>query len=408
MIRRLQIRLTAISMASLFVVLIIILGAANFFNFRRVARDADATLTFLSEHGGSFPMSGYWIKDWPGPRPMSPELPYETRYFSVTLDAGGDIEEVNTQRIAAIDDETAVSYARQILRQGDERGFIDDYRFLLCSEEGSVGQIIFLDCGRLLANSWDFFKTSFLVALVGLVAVFLLVVLLSKRLVRPIADSYDRQKQFITDAGHEIKTPITIIDADAQLLEFEMGQNEWLQDIQTQVKRLSSLTSDLIYLARIEELQDQLPMIEFPFSDLTLELAQSFQGLATAQNKRFSMDIQPMLTMCGDEKSLRQLVSILLDNALKYTEEGGSISISLQQKDRHLCLNVCNTTHIDPQELEHIFDRFYRPDRSRSSQTGGFGIGLSIAHAVVTGHHGKITATIPSDGMLCFTVLLPL
>lgn len=408
MIKKLQMRLIAVSMLSLLLVLIVIVGSINLFNFRRVAHEADGILTFLSDHGGTFPSSGPPFEDWPGPRPMSPELPFESRYFSVELASDGSVVSTDTARIAAIDDETAADYALRAVRRGDEYGFAGDYRYYAQSDEQGGYHIIFLDCWRSLTNARDFLGTSCWVSLAGLLAVLLLVVLLSKRFVRPISESYEKQRRFITDAGHEIKTPITIIDADAQLLEMEIGDNEWLRDIQTQSRRLADLTSDLIYLARIEELQDQLPMIEFPFSDLVSELAQSFQALASAQGKSLAIDVEPMLTLRGDEKSLRQLVSILLDNALKYSDAGSDISVSLHQQERHLCLKVCNATHsIDPRDLEHIFDRFYRADPSRNSQSGGYGIGLSIASAVVSAHKGKISASAPDENTLHITVLLP-
>lgn len=171
-----------------------------------------------------------------------------------------------------------------------------------------------------------------------------------------MTESYEKQKQFITDAGHEIKTPITIIDADTEVLEMELGENEWLKDIQTQTKRLTSLTKDLILLSRMEEDKPQMTMIEFPFSDLVEETAQSFQALAKAQNKIFTITVQPMLALKGDEKTLRQLISILLDNALKYSPHSGVISLSLQKQMRNICLTVENTVESLPAgNMDYLF-----------------------------------------------------
>lgn len=138
-------------------------------------------------------------------------------------------------------------------------------------------------------------------------AVFGLILLFSKRIIRPILESYEKQKRFITDAGHEIRTPITIIDADAEILEMEEGENEWLKDIKAQTKRLTALTNDLVFLSRMEEEKPRLAEIELPFSDLVSETAQSFQAPAKTQGKHLSLQIQPMLTVKGDEKALRQL-----------------------------------------------------------------------------------------------------
>ena len=173
---------------------------------------------------------------------------------------------------------------------------------------------------------------------------FLLLLLLSRRIIRPILESYEKQKRFITDAGHELKTPIAIIQADTDVLTLETGEgNEWIDDIQHQVRRLSTLTNDLIYLSRMEEPQRQTAFLPLPFSDLVAETAQSFQAVAKSQGKTFSLRIQPTLTLVGEEKSLGQLVSILLDNALKYSPPGGEITVTLARQGKSLLLTVANT-----------------------------------------------------------------
>ena len=208
-----------------------------------------------------------------------------------------------------------------------EKGFLGDYRYIRSDGEEQT-LVIFLDCGRSLDTFRTFLFASGGISLLGLLAVFGLMVLFSGRIIKPIAESYQKQKQFITDAGHEIKTPITIIDADAEVLSMEVGENEWLRDIQLQTKRLARLTNDLVYLSRMQEEQAKLTMLEFPFSDLVSDTAQSFQALAKVQGKEFSVRIQPQLSVYGDENALRQLISILLDNAVKYTDPGGSIALS--------------------------------------------------------------------------------
>ena len=235
-----------------------------------------------------------------------------------------------------------------------------------------------------------------------------MIVWLSGKIIKPVTESYEKQKQFITDAGHEIKTPITIIDADTEVLEMELGENEWLKDIQTQTKRLTSLTKDLILLSRMEEDKPQMTMIEFPFSDLVEETAQSFQALAKAQNKIFTITVQPMLALKGDEKTLRQLISILLDNALKYSPHSGVISLSLQKQMRNICLTVENTVESLPAgNMDYLFDRFYRGDKSRNSKSGGYGLGLSIAKAIVSIHKGKIRIFSKDGSVLTVKVVLP-
>ena len=149
-------------------------------------------------------------------------------------------------------------------------------------------------------------------------------------------------------------------------------------------------------------------MIDFPLSDVVSETAQPFQAPAKTQNKNFSAEIEPTLSFCGNEKAIRQLVSILLDNALKYSPDGGNISISLKKQNKSISLKVFNTAqNVDTKNLDRLFDRFYRGDKSRSSETRGYGIGLSVAKAIVTSHKGKIAASSKDGNSLTITVTLP-
>ena len=404
MIRKLRVRFIVLSMCSLLAVLTLIMGCVNILNYRKIVQDADMVLSVLAENSGAFPG-----KKEAFPKSMSPELPYESRFFTVLLDHTGQPVLVDTGRIAAVDTDTAISYAKELFSQDTARGFFGHYRYVRQALETGV-RIIFRDCGRNLSTFRSFIVTSLIISLFGLVAVCALIILFSARIVRPVLESYEKQKQFITDAGHEIKTPLTIIDADAEVLQADIGDNEWLEDIRAQTRRLAALTNDLIYLSKMEEADRKLQMIEFPFSDMVMETAQSFQALARTQEKSFLCQIQPMVPLCGDERALRQLVSILLDNALKYTGEGGSIRFTLQRQARVLHLEVWNTTRqpVSTGNLDMLFDRFYRMDRSRSSQTGGYGIGLSIAKAIVAAHKGKISAVSRDGKSLSIHVFLPI
>lgn len=245
------------------------------------------------------------------------------------------------------------------------------------------------------------------VSLIGLLAVLLLLIFLSERIVKPFSENYEKQKQFITDAGHELKTPLTIIDADAEVLEMDIGENEWLADIQMQTKRLAQLTNSLIQLSRMEE-QPQIEKIEFPISDVVEETVETFQALAKTQNKNLSSRIQPMLSLNGDEKAISQLVTILLDNAVKYSDDGGKIEVTLEKQKNLIRLGVFNTADSVPKEsLTSQFNRFYRADPSRNSRTGGYGLGLSIASAIVASHKGKIQAATQDEKSLLIVVSLP-
>ena len=189
----------------------------------------------------------------------------------------------------------------------------------------------------------------------------------------------------------------------------ETGENEWLDDMRNQTKRLASLTNDLVYLARLEEADDSMQMIEFPFSDMVSETCSSFQTVAQTQGKMLQCDVEPMLSLEGNEKAIRQLVNILLDNAIKYSPEGGKISLSLKKQKKLLIFSVSNQTEVlmPKEKLPMLFERFYRLDPSRNSNTGGYGIGLSVAKAIVTAHNGKIQAKTEDGYSLKITVSLP-
>ncbi len=403
MIRKLRMKFIAISMTSTMIVLFLIIGAINLLNYRQMSTNADAILNLLIENDGRLPEDIYQSQRKKHAN-ISPETSFESRYFTVYIKNGTDSYNVDTDKIAAVDQEKAIAFARKINKQ--KKGFISKYRYV--REETADGvNIYFLDCTKSMTSFRTFLVTSIFVSVFGVTAVFILVLLLSKKAIEPVAESYEKQKRFITDAGHELKTPLTIIDADTTILEMEYGENEWLSDINIQSKRLAGLTNDLIYLSKMEEENIKTAMIEFSFSDITEEIAQSFQNLAKVQNKHFIIDIQPMVTLKGDEKAIRQLISILLDNAVKYCGENGEIKVSMWKKGKNTMLSVYNTTkEMKKENLDHLFDRFYRTDESRNSQTGGYGIGLSIAKAVVTAHKGKIQASSEDGRSLLITVIL--
>ncbi len=303
----------------------------------------------------------------------------------------GDIANVDVSKISAIDREKAIMFANKVK---DDKGFIGEYRYIV-SDDIVGTRITFLDCGRKLGSFNKFLISSILMSVVGYAAVFVIIFILSGRIIKPISEAYEKQKRFITDAGHEIKTPLTIINANADILEMELGTpNESLADIKEQTKRLRSLTEDLVMLSRMEEATEQMPKIEFPISEVVAETASSFKNLAVNEGKEFVCNIEPMLTLNGNDKAIRQLVSILLDNALKYSSTGSTVALTLAKQNRSVILSVYNTVagEINPEQLKYVFDRFYRTDLSRNSQTGGHGIGLSIAKAIVTSHDGKIKA----------------
>jgi signal transduction histidine kinase len=236
---------------------------------------------------------------------------------------------------------------------------------------------------------------------------FALVSIFSKKAIKPIIDSMEKQKQFITDAGHEIKTPLAIISANADVLELTGGESEWITSIRNQITRLDKLVKNLLTLSKIDEGNIKMVFTVFDLSKVVFETAGPFEAIAETQKKMFQMELQTDVKFNGDESSIQQLISTLVDNAMKYSNEEGLIKVSLQTSKKGAKLEVFNTVdEIDKANLDKLFGRFYRMDSSRARETGGYGIGLSIAKSIVEAHHGKISVRSDDGRSICFTVLL--
>lgn len=410
MIGKLRKKFIAIAVLSTFLVLSIIISGIHIMNYNRIENNSDRMLSLISENGGKMPFDKPKFlmgkKDDIDRKEMmhfSPETPYETRYFSVFINENGVVERADTGRIAAIDTENAVLYAKEVYNGNKTKGFEGNYRFLKYEENGTT-IITFLDCTRELEGFKSFVLISVIVSILGLIAVSVLIVIASKIILKPVEESYLKQKQFITNAGHEIKTPLTIIDANTEVIEMINGESEWTDSIKNQVKRLSSLTADLISLSRMEE-ESRFVMNDFPISEVIEEESDVFKNMAEIKGKEMTVEIEKNINYKGDEKAIRQLASILLENAIKYTNDNGKIDVKLKKNGRKIQFSVYNTVRkITKEDTERMFERFYRADSSRNSETGGYGIGLSIASAIVSAHKGKIKAEIIDEKSLKITV----
>ncbi len=446
MIKKLQHKFILITMASLLLVVVILIGSINLANLYQTEQRANAILRLLSENDGSFdkgvgktapPNTSNFASDsmdsptgdgtssvtkdnpeappsdpadkatdtnatpdndsampglFSGQFQMTPETEFQTRYFFVRFDPDGAVLETNMNHIAAITTEEAEAYALDVLSSDKTSGRTGYYKYAV-TEADSGSLVIFVDFNEQFQTLLSFLVSSTIVALFSLLMVFILVTFLSRRAIRPFVESMEKQKQFITNAGHEIKTPLAIISANTDVIELSTGQSEWVDSIRHQVTRLSNLVASLLSLSKLEEAETQpLSFTQFPISEVTLDEAAPFETLAASQGKHFTTDIQQGLTLLGNEKSIRQLISILLDNAVKYAADNGQICISLHQSGKQLKLEVCNTGTPPEGDLNRLFERFYRADDSRARATGGYGIGLSIAKAVVEAHKGHISA----------------
>ena len=411
MIKKLQRKFIKIAMISFGFVLFLIIGAINFMNFYQMIHRTDHILNVLAENNGKFPRIEKEKKKPVKPNIMmemgihfTEETPYETRYFIVKWNRDQQIEEINTGHIAAISSKEAQEYALKVMETGKKKGYMDQYKFLLIEKEDAF-LLIFLDCHQELFMVAFVCFWSCIIMIISLMIVFVLVFIFSKRAIKPVAESIEKQKQFISDAGHEIKTPITIISANVDVLELLEGENEWILSIRHQIKRLTELVQGLLNMAKMEE-QEKLEFVRFCMNDLVKKEAEVFEVLAQAEEKEIKINIDSEVWCVGEEKSIQQLINILLDNAIKYSNKRSDNEITVRQQKKGIRLEIENIGEDVPvEELDKLFDRFYRMDSSRARETGGYGIGLAMAKAIVERHKGKIWAESTDRNKIKFIVL---
>lgn len=344
---------------------------------------------------------------WKFKAPMNPETPYSTRFFSLLFDQDGNLIKKDLAHIAAITDDDIAEYISVALKHGEGYGYYSDYKYRVILQDNREYMVVFLDCYQEIHAIRVLALCSFAAMVICIGLVYILVVIFSKRAIDPVVRSQKQQKQFITDASHELKTPITVIATSLKVLEMEVGQQKWIDKARSQTEKLRDLVNSLVTLSRMDEEDSPLKFEHFSISDALQETVDSFADYAESNGHALKVTITPDLDFYGDEYAIRQLASILLDNAVKYAAAGSDITFSLVKNKKHLLLKTSNTCqNLDEDSLRHLFDRFYRPDQSRSHETGGFGIGLSIARSIAEGHKGTIHACCPVKDQIEFTVKL--
>lgn len=344
---------------------------------------------------------------WKFKAPMNPETPYSTRFFSLLFDQDGNLIKKDLAHIAAITDDDIAEYISVALKHGEGYGYYSDYKYRVILQDNREYMVVFLDCYQEIHAIRGLALCSFAAMVICIGLVYILVVIFSKRAIDPVVRSQKQQKQFITDASHELKTPITVIATSLKVLEMEVGQQKWIDKARSQTEKLRDLVNSLVTLSRMDEEDSPLKFEHFSISDALQETVDSFTDYAESNGHALKVTITPDLDFYGDEYAIRQLASILLDNAVKYAAAGSDITFSLVKNKKHILLKTSNVCQdLDEDALRHLFDRFYRPDQSRNHETGGFGIGLSIARSIAEGHKGTIHACCPVKDQIEFTVRL--
>ena len=334
---------------------------------------------------------------------MSPETPFETRFFTVKLDTAGTVTDTDIAKVVAVDEALARRYAREVFLGGKDVGYISTYRFMRrAGEDGVI--CVFIDANRELESVRSFVLSSVVISLAGILLVFVLVVLLSEVALKPIIESYEKQKRFITDAGHEMKTPLTVISANTEIIEMESGDSQWTRGIKNQVTKLASLTEKLVILSKMEE-GVKLEMNEFSLSEALFDTCDQYKSIALSSGVTFNISVAENIVMMGNEGEIRRIVSLLLDNAFRYVNVGGTVELVAQKLAGGVEMRFINSTDgVQRGSLDRWFDRFYRTDLSRNSSTGGSGIGLSVVKAIVLAHGGSVKAASADGVRVEFTI----
>lgn len=413
MTKTLQKRFVFTAMAAVSILLVILLSAVNIANIIIVNQRADRVMSILTAGRGSYdpkldrhsenPERQFSVFRRPTPDDMM-----GARYFYVRFDSAGTIRHTDLKHIYAVTDEQARQIAGE-LYGGDPSGQYEHFQYQTIPLPEDKGQLmLFLDTSTQQESIVTVLLISLGVGLLCWLTMLLLVALMSRRAIAPIAENMERQKQFVTNAGHEIKTPLAIILANTDAMELHNGENKWSRNIRAQSERLNDLMKNLLALARTDEDGVILPMSDFSLSLLIEEALDLHSDLAHSRQLNIQTQLPPSLTMRGNRDSIMQLVSVLLDNACKYTPEGGHISVTLHKDSGKIHLQVRNTCPQAPEaDLERLFDRFYRGDTARTQSSGGYGIGLSAARAIAQSHGGTITASYDkAEQTITFTVIL--
>lgn len=407
MLKKIQRRFILAAMAAFGTVMLLIIVGINAANYYRTTSMQDRLAGDLLSHERTVlskreapppPARGGGRRD--------PEAAFTTRFFTVHCDADGRVRAVSRDYISSVDEETAKTYAQAVLSKDRERGYYADYRYLVSRSEKGI-TVLFLNAAVHIQSMRSLLFVSLTIGFGSLLTVFLLILFFSRRAIRPYVKNMERQKQFITDAGHELKTPITSIATSADIAAMEHEGDEWIDNIRRQAARLTKLVGDMVVLSRLDEETPFPEKSRFSVSEAAWETAEPFAVLAKAKGKRYSQHIEENLTLYGDRGSIQRMISILLDNAVRYSDDGGEIWMRIYRRRSKVCIEVSNTCDLpDISDLDRLFDRFYRLDESRSAATGGTGIGLSMVRAIAETHGGKASVQSDDGKEICFKVVL--
>lgn len=401
MFRKLRIRFIAIASLAILIVLFSVVGVLISARHIQTVNEINKILTLISDNGGTFPSVSKATSELGNT--VSVDTLFQYRYFSAVVDEDGNITSLNLSRISDLTDEQVESYLTKINKSGDTSGDFrynnHTYSYLVTDESDDSKLIVVLDSTNQVEENKTLLHLSLWMSGVSFVFFVLMVSIFSGRVIEPFIRNYERQRRFITNAGHELKTPLAIISANNELVEMMNGESEWTKSTNDQVERMTGLINSLVAMARLEE-QPEVVLTDLNFSAIAEDAAEDFKGLVIKDGKQFVMEIQPDIHVKAEEKSLFELVTLLVDNANKYCDAGGTVSVKLSKANRFskARLEISNT-YAEGKNVDYskFFERFYREDESHNNKKSGYGIGLSMAQTMVKLFKGSISVSYSGD-----------
>jgi len=347
----------------------------------------------------------------PYPGPKQGELPPDigpdfrlSTFYSVVFSEDGTVLSVNDGEKGLYSEDELISIAEDLLAKNKTTGRLDNLSYRINSKPGYT-LVAFIDDTVTESSMRTLLHNVLIIGGSSIVVLFFISLVLSRRIIRPLEENDKQQKQFISDASHELKTPISVISANAELLSRDIGANEWLSNIQYENERMGELVKQLLDLSRAENVEVQMEQVDF--SRIVTGEALAFESLAFERGKTLQSDIEDGILLSGNRSQLTQLVSILMDNAIRHSS-GSDIDLSLKAQGHEAVLSVVNKgEEIPPEKQKQLFDRFYRVDQARNSEGHHYGLGLSIAKAVVEKHGGNISVSC-QDGKVRFSAAIPI
>lgn len=406
MYRKLRLKFIGISTLSTVVVLFIVLGSVNLITYSNTLSDIFARLDFISKNSDDVPQTEDIEKMQN--KNISPETKYETRYITVMVDKSGNVIDFNDEHIAAIEGSEINDFIKYATSREVMRGiFVYDslYYAFLKTDAGDLTRLTIMDCTRNISTINYLKRFSIYIGTLGALTVMLMVSIFARKVVYPYVKNAEAQRQFITNASHELKTPLAVISANTEVIEMMDGKSEWTESTVKQVNRMSELISQLVVLSRLEERQD-IVLTDVDMSAEVSSVITSFKSIAETNEIQLDTHIDEDIHVMADQKGLRELVNILLDNAVKYCDEGGKVEVGLTKKGKSAIFTVSNDYAAgEGVDYKRFFDRFYREDKSHNSEKQGYGIGLSMAESLVRMFKGRITVNYKKP-VITFTITL--